>query len=95
MGRSVTRRQFLGSISIVAAGATLEACALPAASLTSRSTLAPHPNLVLRNATVLTMDSAHPSADAVMIAGDTIVAVGTEAEVLAAAAPNATTSARG
>lgn len=46
--------------------------------------------MVLRNATVLTMDPAHPAADAVAIVGDTITAVGSEAEVLAAAPPNAT-----
>lgn len=46
--------------------------------------------MVLRNATVLTMDPVLPTADAVAIAGDTITAVGTEIEVLAAAAPNAT-----
>lgn len=46
--------------------------------------------MVLRNATVLTMDPARPAADAVAIVGDTITAVGTDAEVLAAAAPNAT-----
>ena len=45
---------------------------------------------MLRNATVLTMDQAHLPADAVAIAGDTIVAVGTEAEVMAASAPNPT-----
>jgi predicted amidohydrolase YtcJ len=46
--------------------------------------------LVLRNGTVLTMDPTHPTADAVAITGDTITAVGPEAEVLAGAAPSAT-----
>ena len=46
--------------------------------------------MVFRNATVLTMDPASPAADAVAIVGDTITAVGADAEVLAAAAPNAT-----
>lgn len=91
---SVTRRQFLRGISIVAAGAVLEACALPGSpSPRAPATTAPsglRPDLVLRNATVLTMDPARPSADAVAIVGDTVVAVGTEAEVMAAAAPNAT-----
>lgn len=95
MERSVMRRQFLGGIAIVAAGAALEACALPASSLApgASSTTVPSDapqDLVLRNATVLTMDPARPSANAVAIAGDVIAAVGSEAEVLAAAAPGAT-----
>ena len=36
------------------------------------------------------MDPERPAAEAVLIAGDTITAVGTEAEVLAAASPDAT-----
>lgn len=75
---------------IVAAGAALEACAPPAASFAPRSMADPNTAMVLRNATVLTMDPASPAADAVAIVGDTITAVGTESEVLAAAAPNAT-----
>ncbi len=88
--RSVTRREFLGGAVIVAAGAALEACAPSAASFALRSTADPNTAMMLRNATVLTMDSASPAADAVAIVGDTITAVGTEAEVMAAAAPNAT-----
>ena len=75
---------------VVAAGGALEACAVPAASFAPRPTSDPKAAVVLRNATVLTMDQAHLPADAVAIAGDTITAVGTEAEVMATAAPNAT-----
>ncbi|TFG67812.1 MAG: hypothetical protein E4H24_05230 [Thermomicrobiales bacterium] len=102
MDRSVSRRQFLRGISVVAAGAVLDACtpALatfgPKASVASQASVVPRPTsspkkegLVLRNATVLTMDPTHPGADAVAISGDTITAVGSEAEVRAAA-PNAT-----
>jgi hypothetical protein len=92
--RSVTRRQFLGGVALVAAGAALDACVPRSSSFVPRPTADPTADyfaeVVLRNATVLTMDPSHPEAEAVAIAGDTIAAVGTEAEVLAAAAPNAT-----
>jgi predicted amidohydrolase YtcJ len=88
--RSLTRRQFLRGISVVAAGAALEACTQPTTSLAPRTSADPGANLVLRNGTLLTMDSSHPEADAVAITGDTITAVGTEADVLAASAPGAT-----
>ena len=90
MGRTVTRRQFLRGISVVAAGAALDACVPGAPSFAPRPTSDPEAAMVFRNATVLTMDPASPAADAVAIVGDTITAVGTEAEVMAAAAPNAT-----
>jgi len=93
VGQSVTRRQFLGGAALVAAGAALEACIPTAASLapgspadTSADPAAP---IVLRNATVLTMDPSHPTADTVAVSGDTITAVGPEAEVLAGVAPDA------
>ena len=99
-GRAITRRQFLRGVSVAAAGAALGACSVPPAPPSPRSPGSPsasaaarsttRPNLVLRNATVLTMDPESPSAEAVAIAGDTIVAVGTEADVVAAAGPNAT-----
>lgn len=44
---------------------------------------------MLINGTVLTMDQARPTAEALYVAGDTIVAVGTVDEVLAAAGPDA------
>lgn len=93
LGRSITRRQFLGGVSAVVAGAALEACAQPttqpAPSLAPPSSAAPNAAVVLRNAMVLTMDPSSPPAEAVAIVGDTITAVGTDAEVVAAA-PNAT-----
>jgi hypothetical protein len=79
----------------VVAGGALEACAPISATPTPAPTRAtpsaePPAGLVLRNATILTMDPARPTADAVAIVGDTITAVGTEAEALAAAPPDAT-----
>ncbi len=96
MNRSVSRRQFLGGLSIVTAGAVLDACSpataglAPKASVTSRPTASPkRTGLILRNATVLTMDPTNPEAQAVAITEDTITAVGRDAQVLAAA-PDAT-----
>jgi predicted amidohydrolase YtcJ len=96
MDRSVSRRQFLRGVSVLAAGAVLDACApsaasvVPQASVEQRPTSSPkREGIVFRNATVLTMDPAHSGADAVAIDGDVITAVGTEAEVMAVA-PNAT-----
>ena len=43
--------------------------------------------LIVTNARVLTMDDAHPRAEAVALAGDRILAVGTRAEVEALAGP--------
>jgi predicted amidohydrolase YtcJ len=48
------------------------------------------PDLVLHDAVVLTMDPAAPTASAVAVAGDRIVAVGSDAEVLALAGPSTT-----
>ena len=44
-------------------------------------------DLIVTNARVLTMDDAHPRAEAVALAGDRILAVGTRAEVEALAGP--------
>ena len=44
-------------------------------------------DLILTNARVLTMDTAHPRAEAVAIAGDRILAVGTRAQVEVFAGP--------
>ena len=45
-------------------------------------------DLVLRNGKVVTMDSTHAEAQAVAISGDTIVAVGTDAEIQHYVGPN-------
>ncbi len=96
MNRPVTRRQFLGGVAVAAAGTALGACSLTGSSSPSpraRPTAAPsgpQNGLVLRNATVLTMDPVLQAADAVLIVGDSIAAVGTEADALAAAGPDAT-----
>ena len=45
-------------------------------------------DLVILNGTVVTVDSAHPSAQAVAVRGDRIVAVGTNAEIRRFVGPN-------
>ncbi len=45
------------------------------------------PHLILTNARVLTMDPAHPRAEAVALAGERIAAIGTRAEIEALAGP--------
>ena len=44
---------------------------------------------MFRGGTILTMDPEQPDAEAVAVQGDSIVAVGSEAEVMAAASPGA------
>jgi hypothetical protein len=89
LDRSISRRRFLGGAALVAAGAALDAC-LPIAGRPTPIPRVDRPaTLVLRNANVLTMDPTQPEADAIAIAGDTIVAVGKEADVTAVAASGA------
>lgn len=64
----------------IALGATL-AVSLPAQAPASQATL------ILTNGRVVTVDSARPEAEAVAIAGDRILAVGTSAEVARLATP--------
>src|ERR687888_1576385 len=45
------------------------------------------PDVVYANATVLTMDEAHPRAEALATQGERIVAIGSSAEVRALAGP--------
>lgn len=45
------------------------------------------PHLILTNARVLTMDPAHPRAEAIALAGERIAAIGTRAEIEALAGP--------
>jgi len=44
-------------------------------------------DLIIHNARILTMDEAHPRAEALAVAGNRLVAVGGEAEILALAGP--------
>jgi predicted amidohydrolase YtcJ len=96
MNGAVTRRRFLGGVVAVAAAAALDACA-PSAETSHPQSAAPDPSqsagsgqdLILRNAIVLTMDPDRPTADAVAISGDAILAVGAEADVVAAIRPGA------
>jgi predicted amidohydrolase YtcJ len=67
------------------------AAALAALSMVNRRALAAlaqeRPELILRNAAVLTVDPRQPSAEAVAIAGDRILAVGSNDEIDALAGP--------
>jgi predicted amidohydrolase YtcJ len=76
---SITRRQTL-------AGAA--AAALTAPSFARMPAMA-EPDLILTNAKVTTLDRENPAAEAVAVRGGTFLAVGSEAEVRAAAAPDA------
>jgi predicted amidohydrolase YtcJ len=81
MVRTISRRRFLRDLSIVTAGAVLSGCAPSVGSLVSPTPRRLQADLVLRNARVLTMDPAHPDAEAVAIDGEAIAAVGTDAEI--------------
>jgi predicted amidohydrolase YtcJ len=90
----ISRRQFLGVAAAMAAGAVFDSCAPTNAPRESKAPSAePTPtgalDVVFRGGTILTMDPEQPHAAAVAVQGDSIVAVGPEAEVLAAASPGA------
>lgn len=51
--------------------------------LAAGSVLAGSPDLILRNGDIITLDGNHPSAQALAIKGERIVAVGTDAEITA------------
>jgi predicted amidohydrolase YtcJ len=91
----ISRRQFLGGAAAMAAGAVFDACAPttnpPTASATPSAESTPTGALgvVFRGGTILTMDPEQPDAAAVAVQGDSIVAVGSEAEVMAAASAGA------
>ena len=79
----------------MSAGAVLDACAPTTNAPTESTTPSAGPtptdalDLVFRGGTILTMDLEQPVAAAVAVQGDSIVAVGSEAEVMAAASPGA------
>lgn len=87
----LTRRRFLESAAMLAAGVALDACGPASGSLAPAASAGPSSGtsadpaavVVFRNATVLTMDGSRPAADAVAVSGDTITAVGQEGDVLA------------
>jgi predicted amidohydrolase YtcJ len=97
----MSRRQFVAGAAAVAAGAVFDACAptthrsttSTASSPGSTPSLAPTATetleIVFRGGTILTMDPEQPDAAAVAVQGDSIVAVGSEAEAMAAVAPGA------
>jgi predicted amidohydrolase YtcJ len=85
----ITRRRLLGGATLAVAGATLGACLPDVARPTPSRSAARRATLVMHAGHILTMDASRPEADAIAIAGDTIVAVGSDAEVGAVAAPGA------
>lgn len=76
----VSRRNFVGG-SAVLAGLSLAGRASLAGILQER------PELILRNGHVLTIDPRQPQAEAIAIAGDRILAVGSNKEIEALAVP--------
>ena len=91
----ISRRQFLGGAAAMAAGAVFDSCAPTTNAPTESTTPSAEPtptdalDVVFRGGTILTMDPEQPDAAAVAVQGDSIVAVGSEAEVMAAASPGA------
>src|SRR5688500_2234225 len=73
----------LGGMSIINRGALTTVLALAAAGRPASLSAAPPAaaDLVLRNARIVTMDPARPTADALAVRGDTILAVGSWSEV--------------
>jgi hypothetical protein len=86
----ISRRQFLGGAAAMAAGAVVGSCAPTTNAPTVSTTPSAEPtptdalDVVFRGGTILTMDPEQPDAAAVAVQGDSIVAVGSEAEVMAA-----------
>jgi predicted amidohydrolase YtcJ len=85
MDRTISRRRFLRDLSVVAAAAVLGGCAPSIGRPVSPSPRRLPADLILRSGRVLTMDPDHPYAEAVAIDGESVVAVGTDAEVTALA----------
>lgn len=91
----ISRRQFLGGAAAVAAGTVFGSCAPTTNAPTESTTPSAEPtptdalDVVFRGGTILTMDPEQPDAAAVAVQGDSIGAVGSEAEVMAAASPDA------
>ncbi len=78
---TVTRRRLLGQAAWLAA--------LPMVGQRAFAALTElRPSLILRNARILTVDAARPRAEAIAIAGERILALGTDAEIAALAGPS-------
>ena len=57
-------------------------CSLPMPSQnTPTPALSPEPEVVLHNGTILTMEASQVQAQAILIKGDKIIAIGNEADV--------------
>ncbi len=91
MDTPISRRRFLGGATLAMAGAALHACAPNATRPTPSAapSVERRATLLLRSGHILTMDPAHPEGEAIAIDGDMIVAVGSDADVGAVAAPGA------
>jgi predicted amidohydrolase YtcJ len=81
---SAPRREFLARAGLAGLGAGF----LPAASLHAAEAASPvHADILITGARVYTMDDAQPEAEAVALAGDRILAVGSNDDVGALAGP--------
>ncbi|UCC87591.1 MAG: amidohydrolase family protein [Anaerolineales bacterium] len=69
--------------------ALLTACAVSQSPAVAPTPLAVGPEVVFHNGTILTMEDRQPQAQAILIQGDRIAVVGSDAEVLAHAGPGA------
>jgi predicted amidohydrolase YtcJ len=91
----ISRRRFLGAAAALAAGAVFDACATRTNAPTGSTTPSAEPtptdglDVVFRGGTILTMDPEQPGPTAVAVQGDSIVSVGSEADVVAAASADA------
>src|SRR5262245_15306910 len=81
------RRTRMPAVRVGAGGGARMNATLLAASLLAAATPVPRADLLLLNGHVYTVDSARPWAEAVAIAGDRIVAVGSTAELRRMAGP--------
>lgn len=70
--------------------AGLAGCARPLVRSETPAPAAPAPSFILHDADVFTADPARPRAQALAVVGERIVAVGTDAEILALAGPEST-----
>lgn len=78
--RAPTRRDIVAGLTGLATFSLLP-------TSTEAQTMATTPSLIVRNAKITTFDRARPEAQAIAVAGDRILAVGSEADILPLAKP--------